>query len=678
MLTFEPLADSGLVIIDSIERRRYGIGAPRPLSPVAADEDLFYFPVDRAVRVSTDELRLDQRVDTFVRGAHGDPLFEVSSDTNQQLPPRVYTIELNAPIKIYLRVDGTLSVRASMDSVTFEFDPPDVLVGARSYHHHPADTLTTTDDPEDVLTVVSALSSALKTTTCERSYPTLRGHPPTVELGDELHVPDELERPKTGVRLELPPTLRSAYVTAPLAYYLGAEMVSGEEPKLVTDGFEYSFSRTAFETDIERTLKRTFFLDCLTRTEGYYQVNLYEREQAEPDLGLDFADLYDRPIAEQLREYLSVPFDRLEPHIPRWPLTAHVAPTAERIETIPFVVNDLGIIRTPQATVMSADDVHSFALDSFLRGGRGGDRNGSNDGQQFVQLNQNESLEQAWFAKNIPLRATKAIPQAFRNKLEREPKDGSIEIAVVCNDSAMAEDEGVQNVYGRRTELSFDVTLHDDLSTDELRAVLESDLDFLHYVGHIDGDGFRCRDGSLDTTTLTTVGVSTFLLNACQSYEQGVALIDAGAVGGVVTFSEVVNDGAARVGYATARLLNLGFPLRAAIALARAESIVGSHYIVVGDGSADVVQVEDGVPTLCDIASRDDDDYDVTPRTYPSREGNVGTMAFPLIDSNDHHFLVPGALRTFRLSAAELRRYLVWHQSPVRKDGELVWDEDPL
>ncbi|WP_458205117.1 hypothetical protein [Haladaptatus sp. NG-SE-30] len=670
MLSFESHPTSGVEIVDPIERRRYTLDTPEPVALRPADEAQFYFPVDRAVRVSTDELTLDHRVDTFVRGAKGELLFEVSPNTDEELPPGVYDIELNAPVKVYLRVDGALSVQANAEQVSFQFDPPELLVGARSYHHHPAETVTTTDDPADVLTALSALSSALKTTTCERSYPTLRGHPPTVELGERLHVPAELEPPKTSVRLELPPTLRAAYVAAPLAFYLGAEMVPGDEASLVADGFEHPLSSENFEREVERVLKQTFFLDCLTRTEGYYQVDLYEREQA--DLNLDFAALYDRPIAEQLPAYLSIPFDRIAPHLPQWPLTAHVDPTAEHVAVLPFVVNDLGIVRTPRGTTVSANDVHSSVLDSFFRSVRGT----SGDDPTFVRLEPGDSIEQAWFADDLPLRATKAIPQAFRSKLEREPKTGSIDITVVCNESEMAADEGVSDVYGR-AELSFDVTIRYDLSMAELHSVLESEQDFLHYVGHIDEAGFRCHDGSLDATTVTNVGTPTFLLNACQSYEQGLALIDAGAIGGVVTFSDVVNDGAARIGYTMARLLNLGFPLGAALDLARTESIVGGHYLVIGDGSADVVQVKDGVPTLCDIHTRDDS-FDAIPLTYPSREGKIGTMAYPLVESNDQHFLVPGALRRFRLSEEELRQYLFWHQSPVRKDGELVWDESPL
>jgi hypothetical protein len=304
---------------------------------------------------------------------------------------------------------------------------------------------------------------------------------------------------------------------------------------------------------------------------------------------------------------------------------------------------------------------------------------------------ESDALERAWFADGVPVGATKALPAAYRNELDSERNADAIDIAVVCNEREMAAEEAIaETVYGSRAELPFDVTIHRDCSTSELRDTLKADHDFLHYVGHVDDAGFHCHDGAFDASLLDSTGVRAFLLNACRSYEQGVALVEAGAVGGCVTLSDVVDGGAARVGRTMARLLNLGFPLRAALDLARGESIVGGHYLVVGDGSADVVQVEDGVPTLCDVKARGEgeegekaekgttdegDRYDVTPITYPSREGRVGTMAYPLVEGNEQHFLAPGPLRTFDCSAEELEQYLVWHGSPVRRDGKLVWSE---
>ncbi|RBI63847.1 hypothetical protein DMJ13_04835 [halophilic archaeon] len=676
MLSFEPL-DTGLEVVDAVEGRRYVLDSSESLSPAPADPDRFRFPVDSAVEVETSEFRLVEPVEGFVRDETGDSVLQVSPGTRTDLPSAAYSVELNAPVKLYLRVDGALTVDATADLMIFRFDPP-VLVGARSYHHHPAATVTTTDDPRDVFAAVSTLSSALKTTSPERSYPTLRGHPPLVERGDELRIPDELTAPETGVRIELPPTLRAATVAAPLSYYLGAELVPGDDPRLVVDGDAHSLAGPpGFERNVERTLKRAFLLDCLVRTEGYYQVDLYEREQVASDVDLDFASLYDASLAERLDATLAVPFETLAPHVPRWPLVAHVDPTPEAVAVLPFVAYDLGVVRTADARRASPDEVQSSVLDAYLGQRRGGAGDESEDDSPFVALGDADAVEQVWFGDGVPLDATKGIPAAFHNDLRRDVDPASIDITVVCNECEMTAEQAVaETVYGSREQLPFDVTLRRDCSTDELRAILASSADLLHYVGHVDDDGFRCRDGTLDAETVDSTGVHAFLLNACRSYEQGVALVEAGAVGGVVTFSDVVDSGAVRVGRTLARLLNLGFPLRSALQLAAGESIVGGHYLVVGDGSVDVVQVEDGIPTLCDVETAGSE-YEVTPVTYPSREAAVGTMAYPLVGSNEQHFLAPGELATFRLSEPELREYLSAHGSPVRKDGELVWDDPP-
>ena len=667
MIDFKPRAESGLTVVDTIENRLYSLDTSTRVAPKSADENRFYFPIDRAIQISTSELTLDNRVDVFIRDTSGNTLLEVGPSVDEEFGPGTYSIELNAPIKIYLQIDGPLSITADINEVAFGFNSPTVYVGARSYHRHPSTAVTTTKDPEDMMAALSALSSALKTTTCERSYPTLRGHPPTIECGDKLHIPDGLSRPETGIKLEVPPSLESVFVAAPLAYYLGAKMVPGDEPRLVTERFEHFLTDLPLEREIERLLKQIFFLDCLTRTQGYYQIDLYEREQV--DLELDFGELYDKSIAEQLPAYLSIPFETVEPFLPRWPLTAHISPTAHRASAIPFVLHDLGLIRIARGSPVSDDCIPSFLLESFFE-----TRGESSQNRSFVRLEPSDSLEQAWFADGIPINATKAIPKAFENKLEQEPMTDAIEIAVVCNDLEMGANESVEEVYRSRDGLDLNATTYKDLSMSDLRLVLESDVDFLHYIGHIDDDGFRCRDGWLDTKTLSEVSIPIFLLNACRSYDQGAALIEAGAVGGIVTFSEVVNDGAAHIGYTVARLLDLGFPLRAALAIAQGESIVGGHYLVIGDGSADVVQVEQGVPMLCEIETADEP-IDVLLRSYPSREGKIGTMVYPYVEPNDQYFLTPGPLRTFRLTTEMMQQYLVWHRVPVRKDDNLVWDD---
>jgi hypothetical protein len=288
-----------LIIQDPIERRTCTLrtlGTIRP-EPVAGHP--FPFPVDDAVRLSADRLRLSPPVAAYVRDADGEMVRSIEGIANEEIPEGIYSIELCAPIKLYFHVEEALSIGATFDEMSFEFESETVIVvGGRSFHRRPSGTVTTTD-PTDMMAAISTFGSALKTTSPERAFPTLRGHPPAIELGDELHVPADLQPPETGVTMKVPPTLESVFVVAPLAYYLGARVVPGNTPRIVADDFEHPLDvARGFETAVEQVLKRAFLLDCVTRTEGLYPVDLYERRQLESTVELDFAALYDAAPAE--------------------------------------------------------------------------------------------------------------------------------------------------------------------------------------------------------------------------------------------------------------------------------------------------------------------------------------------------------------------------------------------
>ncbi|WP_336359326.1 hypothetical protein [Haladaptatus sp. ZSTT2] len=596
------------------------------------------------------------------------------------LPEKTYSIELNGPIKLYLQVTAPLTVTAGATEMAFEFgDDTEVLVGARSYHDSPATTITTTEDPHDMMAAISALSSSLKTASCERSYPTLRGHPPTIELGDELDIPDGLSAPETGVTLQVPPKLEALYVVAPLAYYLGAEIEPGETAQLITETGSVHPLGTgeAFERTVERLLKQTFFLDCLTRTEGYYQVSLHERSAVEEHIPFSLKERYSQSVGEQLEADLEVPYDRIKPHLPEWKLTTHIPPAPENVEILPFLVNDLAIVRTPTASTVTQPEAQTAAVDEFMRDTF---TRATTDGEQssisVVQPESMNSLEQAWVGENAPLGATKATVSAFRNRLHRTVTNQDIDITVVCNDEAMLDEQhAAADVYGSREELPFNVTLTSNLTVSELGQVLESDVDFLHYIGHIDDDGFQCTDGKLNVRTLESVGVDAFMLNACRSYTQGMRLIEGGSVGGVVTLDEVIDSGAFRIGSTMARLLNLGFPLRAALTIAADQSIIGSQYLVVGDGNVDIAHAESLTPHICDVRTRDDG-FDVSIRTYPTRNMGIGTLFCPHIGDNQDQFLSSGHIKTFTVGREELYEFLSLEETPVIFDGEFTWSTD--
>ncbi len=691
VISFHSRAEEpGVDIVDSIENRtvRLHLSDEPDLRP-ASTTGRFLFPVDAARTVTSETIRILCVPEGYVRDTDGTALLNVEPGIDDRLPEGTYVVELGTSIKLYLRIQGPVTVSAELDHLVFEQEGSGpVEIGARSYHDHPAATVTTTEDPTDLLSAVSTFGSALKTTSCERSFPTLRGHPPTLRVGDELSVPDSLSTPDTGVRLELPATRRAAFVAAPLAHYLGADCVPADEPRLVTDvGFSHDLdSERGFESEVARVLKQVFFLDCLTRTEGLYEVNLHERTALEPALDFDFAALYEAPLARQVETYLSVPFDVVEPQLPRWKLTADVAPTPENVSVLPYLVDDLAVVREADAESISPEEVRSTVVHEYVNATDDGIRSRSADDPaegasetQVVRPPPADSVEQVWFDDGIPHGATKGVEAAYRHRLARTTSDGSVDIVVVGNGTVGEEERSVvDDVYGRREDLPFDVTFRRSLSTAELADVLETESDFLHYVGHIDDSGFRCPDGTLDVQSVETVGARAFLLNTCRSYWHGLELVEKGSIGGIVTVTDVLDSGAVRVGMTLARLLHLGFPLQPAFAIARAESVVGGHYLVVGDGSIDVVQDRDGVPVICDAVETDEEvsTYDLTITAALPAEGGLGILAHPYLESSDESYLPPGRLATFRVDDDELREYVRGYGIPMRLQGDLYWTDE--
>jgi hypothetical protein len=680
-----------LELVDWVERRQLEMRLTPAANAVATDaeagaSDAFRFPVDAATTVSTRTLELAEAPTGLLRNGEGDQLSELVPGTDGTFPQGTYVVELDGPMKVYVRLTGALSVTATLDRLELSLDAErEVAVGARTYHQRPAATVRTTGEPTDLLRAISTFSSALKTTSCERSYPTLRGHPPTLEVGETASIPDALSVPETGVRLELPAERRYAFVAAPLAYYLGAECVPASRPRLVTDaGLDRPLDDPReFDEEVARLLRRVVFLDCLTRTEGHYDVSLHERRVLEDAIDLSFESLYGRSIPEQLEAYLSVPFETLSPQLPQWPLTADVPPTPERISLLPYLVDDLAVVRAADGKRLAPPEVRSRVVEQLwddepdvaTRASSAPRGDDGADPPPVVGPPDADSLTQVWFGEGVPVGASKGLEAAYRHRLDRDASADEAGITVVCNGD-VGGDEGadVEAVYGS-AEFGFDPTLRSDVPVDELAALLESDGDFLHYVGHIDDAGFECPDGTLDVSSLGRVGINAFLLNACRSYRQGVGLVERGAVGGVVTFTDVVDSGAVRVGRAMAQLLNRGFPLQSAYAVASGESIVGGNYLVVGDGTVDVVQPKHGAPILCDLAAGADADYELTVRAYLPSGVGVGALAIPYVADNDEYFLPPGRLATFQLSDTEIREYLTWFDDPIRRDGTLYWTD---
>ncbi|GGL61231.1 hypothetical protein GCM10009039_19270 [Halocalculus aciditolerans] len=641
----------------------------------------FVFPVDTAVTASTTSISFDDGVPVIVRDADGETVTEARPTTTRSFDAGTYSVEFCAALKLYVRVDAGFDLAVEPGQTRLDFaDETTVRIGARSRHEHPAGTITTTTDPADVMRAVSLLGSALKTTTPERSYPTLRGHPPLVELGDEFDAPDHLERPDTGVRVEVPADYESVFVVAPLAYYLGADVVPGDDPRLVAGDFTHSLDhRDGLAAGVEEALKQVFILDCATRTEGVYDVDLHERDELDAAVDLDFPALYDADAEARLAAYFAVPFETVAPHVPEWKQTTHVAPTPDSVELLPHVVNDLALVRPPQTRALGDADAKTDAVRDFMRSTGASTPGSATAVPRTVRPEHTPSIEQSWIGEGAPLGASKPTRDAFENALGRTPSDGDVDVAVVCNDDAMnAEGDVVNDAYELRGDVAMNVTVYERLHTDALRDLLASDVDFLHFIGHIDGEGFKCPDGLLDARTLDddAVGVDAFLLNACRSYEQGMALLERGSIAGVVTVRDVVNRGATAIGQTLARLLNHGFPITAALDVAGEESFMSNRYVVVGDGGFSLAPTRGRTPAVYEVDEHADDTYTVGIDAYPTSDAGMGSMTVPYFDGNDQYFLNSGRVSEFTLDHGDLIEFLTLQDVPLRVDGDLTWSTE--
>lgn len=675
----------GVVVIDHIEGRRFPLTTRQSVTLGTASER-FREPVDGAVSCRVEQVTLPYVVPIFVRDTNGTPVVECHDFDEQELPDGEYELEITAPIKLFFRISGpvTISSTSTEMRITFEATTP-ITIAARSYHERPAATVTTTGAVEDLMTAISTFGSALKTTSPERSFPSLRGHPPAIEIGDTLSVPDSVSPLETGLQIQVPRDRTAVYAVATLAHYLGARVVPGEDARLIADGevVRSLDGPDGIQGAVTETLQHVFLLDCIVRTEGRYQLNLHQRHQLAERVDLPLRELYDLPIAERVTRYLDVPVDIVSDLVPTWYLSTHLSPKLTSVKSLPYAANALSIIRVEQRTAIDSQPMLEFESEpeteseALTRATRS-PSNGSDASSEptYVRVSDTDTLERAWVGDGRAINANDLYLTGVENRFASESTGDPITIGVVCNDERMVA-EVDSNLYGDREELPFDVAIHANLTREELRVLLESDLDFFHYIGHVEREGFVCRDGTLDASDVDTVGVDTFLLNGCQSYDQGRAVIDAGGVGGIVTHGDVDNTNATAVGRLVAGLLNAGYSLRSALSVVGRRHLVTGQYSVIGDGGVQIAQSESGTPNLLEISrAPDNKGYEVLITTYPTLGTAMGSCYTPYASSVDRYFLAGGELPLLVLSLPEIVDLLALERVPTIIDGEFWWSTD--
>ena len=701
---FSALDDErGLEIVDPIENHRYVIYTDSEISPTSADTGGFAYPVTTACEITVSELEFPHSGYIEVRDADdGRHILEVGHKGTRRLDSDSYLLGIGAPIKLYLRVDSALTVTATPNKGRVTFDSRTrAIVGARSTGLSPSATITVPDDPRALMRAAATFGSAMKTATPERSWPTMQGHPPSIERGDTLSIPDSLEVPETGIRLRVPADYEHVFTVAPLAYYLGAEIVPGEPAQLLTEsGFSHRLdSEDGFEAEVGRVLKQTLLFEWVTRTEGFKPVDLAQRRQVEssPEVEFDFERLYDEPLRERLAAYLSIPYETVEDAIPQWSRVTYMRPDPERAELLPFVVNHMSLIRIQSRSAAPSKSAveGGTAVRSFKRLTESGSDElltadpqvaGVPDVDEYVPLPDDNALERSWAGDGTPVSGAKLLPTAF-DRERNEPTDGEIDVTVVCNDARMRdESNAVSEAYGQRNLVPFNIDSRFNVPTDELEALLAEDHDLFHFIGHVDGRGLQCPDGILDTRTVEETGAATVLLNACRSHDQGIALVEAGARAAVVSWADVDNRGAAEFGETLAGLLNYGFDVGTAVQIAEEYTSVGRHYVAVGNPYVTVAQCRDGIPLIVEfdreslVPPAPEDTLSVSIQQYPVRSYTTGATIECYLHYGTHptHHVVPSSRTYTDITGERLRRIYddESYSAPLLVDGELKWSTE--
>jgi hypothetical protein len=349
-----------LCIRDALEGEEFPLRFDREPDPQPALPDLFPVPVDRAVSFEVGSVSISVQNIVTVRDADGE--FFAQLDDSMDFPRGTYYFDVNGVMKVFIRVeDAAISATGVTDSEPVEliFDrPTTVTVGARSLHTRPEATITVPDEPTALAEAVSVLGSSIKEFSPERSWPTLRGYPPRIRLGDELDIPSPLVAPDTGIEVVVRPTYADVYRLSTLAYYLGAELVVGDAPAIRLDtGYVESLPTegVALEERVEELLRTWFFLDTLARTDGYVTSDRYEYEQVGAELPFYPPKLADRSMSERLMEYLEVDPETVAPYAPAWPTEAVLRPVPEAAELLPHLANVLAPIRVRGSPDSKAD-----------------------------------------------------------------------------------------------------------------------------------------------------------------------------------------------------------------------------------------------------------------------------------------------------------------------------------
>jgi hypothetical protein len=562
-----------LCIRDALEGEEFPLYFDREPQPQPALPDLFHVPVDRAVSFEAESISIPVQAAVTVRDADGE--FVAQLDDPMDLPRGTYYLDVNGVVKVLIRAaDVAISATGMTDSeaVDLTFDrPTTVTVGARSLHTRPEATITVPDDPTALAEAVSVLGSSIKEFTPERSWPTLRGYPPRIRVGDELNIPNPLVAPDTGVEVVVRPTYPDVFRLSTLAYYLGARVVVGDAPAIRLDtGYVVSLPTEgrALEERVEELLRTWFFLDTLVRTEGYVKSDRHEYKQVGPQLPFYPPKLADRSMSERLMEYLEVDPETVAPYTPEWPTEAVLRPVPEAAELLPHLAHVLAPVRVRGSADPTVDAPVALATSPWMNHGE--------DGSVSEGLPTPDETQ-------VPSGTALLIPDGYENRFTRSTTArGEIRVVALTDSAERAEglrralsDPEVPGGIG-----SWEVIDTPDTST--VTTVLsDADIDIAYCDLPIEDDRIAAADGTISLSGLDDAP-ALVAFEGVEDIAFGISVVENGGLSSIL-FESSLNPSLVR---SLIGLLSFGVATAPSVGLSGAETATQTR--IVGDPGVEI------------------------------------------------------------------------------------------
>jgi hypothetical protein len=637
------------------------------------------YGTDTKRRVETDEIRTAPVTVTVIRlDEDRNPIehTDLVSGDSARLDDDAVAI-VRTPVLLLLRSDTPATIRRTDGETLIEFDDTaDVTLGFQNRDDRVDGIVEVRRTVDGVARALSTLGCAIPVTSPDRTWPNLRKYPPRIEFVNErAETVDHFDRPETNTEVVVSEEggLDALLPTAALIHYLGATATVEEDADAHVRAGSSEFSLGDDPEEIDRTasqyLKRVFFLDCHARSAGPHGKPL--SGGVLETLGLSAEYLYDAPLDERVRTYLSLPEEKTESladTLPEWHLGVHVQPEFENVPSFTHHLSRLADIYRPEsASLRTPADRGEWGEaqkeEGLIRG-----TSPHAEGDVMVDPADRAGTV-GWQAPRRALGAFNVVSRGVPR--ERPLVEDDISVTVVLAESTMTG-ENVANVY-RKRDLPLEAKFVSSPTKNVLTELFEEQTDLVHYIGHHEPDGLQCEDGWLSAAEIDECGAQAFFLNACGSLPFGEQLVKKGAAAGAVTTRAVYDEFATSVGIDWAQLVSLGWSVERALDYARVVSDP-SGYVTVGDGAHVVAESDTGVPPKSEFKK----DKVSGNATLSLSYGGPQELGSELVDGVTEETKLTHTTREYELSGEELRKFFSRLDSPtLYKDG-LFWNPEEL